>query len=308
MDFALTILGVSGAVPAQGRFPTAQVLQVQNHCFLIDCGEGTQMRMSQFDIPRNKIAQIFISHLHGDHIFGLPGLLFSYALNNRDKPIDLFSPIGLKEMILAQLNPGTQLPFRVRFHVFDCEESRVIFENNELTVSTVPLDHRIPTCGFLFREKPFQKNIDPEKIARYNLSIPQIKSAKEGHDIPLGERLVPNRELTLPAYRPRSFAYISDTAYREDIVPIVKDVDLLYHETTFCEDAAENAVSTMHSTAKQAAKIAKMANAGTLVTGHYSSRYKELDCFEEEAKAVFPNTELGLEGKVYRVERKRIDD
>ncbi len=308
MDFALTILGVSGAAPAHGRFPTAQVLQVQNHCFLIDCGEGTQMQMSKFTIPRNKVNQIFISHLHGDHIFGLPGLLFSYALNNRVTPIDIYSPAGLKEMILAQLNPGTQLSFQLRFHVFDCKSSQEIFENNDLTVSTIPLNHRIPTCGFLFQEKPFQKNMDPEKIAKYDLSIPQIIAAKEGHDIIAGKQVIPNYELTLPAYRPRSFAFISDTAYHEDIIPVIKNVDLLYHETTFCEDAMENAVTTKHSTAKQAAQIAKSANVCTLITGHYSSRYKELDCFEKEARAIFPNTKLGLEGQVYTVERRRVGE
>ncbi len=305
MEFALSILGVSGAVPAHGRFPTAQVLQVCNNHYLIDCGEGTQMRMSQYKIPRNRINEIFISHLHGDHIFGLPGLLFSYALNGRTKPIDIFSPTGLKAMILAQLTPGAQLPFQLRFHELNTKVDEMIFQNSEITVTSFPLDHRIPTCGFLFREKVAPLNIIPEKIQQYNLGFDEIRAVKAGEDLLKGNVKLSNKELTFPPYKRRSFAYASDTAYHPKITDSIKDVDILYHESTFCECDQDHATATKHSTAKQAATIAKNAGAKTLILGHFSSRYTDLSCFEEEATSIFQNTIIGKEGGVYKVERQR---
>ncbi|MEO1262124.1 MAG: ribonuclease Z [Bacteroidota bacterium] len=306
MDFALTILGVNGAKPAFGRFPTSQFLQIQNHFFLIDCGEGAQMRLSDFGMPASKVDHIFISHLHGDHIFGLPGLLFSFALNDRSKPLHVYSPPGLEQMIMAQLTPGGQLPFAVHFHVIPTDKSVLIFENDALTVSTVPLIHRIPASGFLFREKQFQKNIIGEKISEHQLSIAQIKAVKQGEDILLDNgKTLKNEELTHPDYIPRSYAFASDTMYNEAMIPIINHVDLLYHETTFCEDRKENAVITQHSTAQEAATIARKASVGKLITGHYSSRYKELDIFQDEAASIFGNTVLGLEGKTYKVGRLR---
>lgn len=307
MDFALTILGVNAATPAHGRFPTCQHLQIHNHHFLIDCGEGAQMRLGDFGLPRSKINQIFISHLHGDHIFGLPGLLFSFALNDREKPLHIYSPKGLEDMVLAQLAPGGNMPFPLIFHSFSTETSTQIFENKDLSVRTIPLVHRIPTCGFLFTEKPSQKNIIPEKIKKYGLKIPQIILAKSGKDVELENgTIIKNHDLTYPDYKPRSYAFASDTIYNEAIIPIISGVDLLYHETTFCNDSKERAVTTMHSTAEQAATIANLASVEKLILGHYSSRYIELDIFHDEASAIFPNSVLGLEGKRYAVERKRI--
>ncbi len=306
MDFALTILGVNGATPAHGRFPTSQYLKIHNHHFLIDCGEGAQMRINDFGVPHSKIDRIFISHLHGDHIFGLPGLLFSFALSNRSKSLHIYSPDGLEPMIVALLMLGGQLPYPIFFHKVQTSKSELVFENKELTVYSVPLKHRIPTIGYLFREKPFHKNINPKKISEFGLSIPQIIAAKNGEDIYLADgRVINNADLTFPPFSPRSYAYISDTIFHKGIIPLIDKVDLLYHETTFCNDSKENANTTMHSTAEQAATIAKMANVGILITGHYSSRYKELDSLLSEAKAVFPNTVLGMEGKKYEVERKR---
>lgn len=306
MDFALTILGVNAATPAHGRYPTSQYLQIHNHHFLIDCGEGAQMRLSDFGLPGGKINHIFISHLHGDHIFGLPGLLFSFALNNRTKPLQIYSPNGLEEMVMAQLMPGGEMPFPLTFHNLSTDVSTQIFENSELTVHTIPLHHRIPTCGFLFTEKPLRKNINPEKIRKYGLTIPQIILAKSGKDVVLTDgTTIKNHDLTYPPFKPRSYAFASDTLYHEAMIPKIMEVDLLYHETTFCNDAKERARTTMHSTAEQAARIAKLANADTLVTGHYSSRYIDLDIFLNEATAIFPNTVLGVEGKKYVVERKR---
>jgi ribonuclease Z len=302
MKFALTILGVNSATPAFGRFPTSQVLQIHNYYFLIDCGEGAQMRMSDFKIPRQKIDQIFISHLHGDHVFGLPGLLFSLDLMGRKTPLSIFSPPGLREMILAQLNPGGQLNFPLTFHEVDTSHPTLIFENQHLTVKTIPLKHRIPTVGFVFQEKPRQRNILPDKIDQYHLSIPQIKMAKAGKDVTLSDgSLLSNEELTVPPTPTRSFAYVSDTIFDETIIQAIRKVDLLYHETTFCEDLADHADLTMHSTARQAATIARKAEVGKLITGHYSSRYQDLQVFLDEAKVVFPATELGLEGQAYDV-------
>ena len=306
MNFALTILGVNGATPAHGRFPTSQYLQIRNHHFLIDCGEGAQIRLTDYRLPSNKINHIFISHLHGDHIFGLPGLLFSYALNNRTKPLNIYSPMGLEIMIKALLMPGGSLPYPIIFHEINPNYSDLIFENDDLTVHTIPLKHWIPTCGFLFRETPFQQNIIPEKINELVLTIPQIIEVKEGRDILLENgQTIRNTELTFSSFLRRSYAFMSDTMYQEEILSIINKVDLLYHETTFCNDAKEKAIKTMHSTAEQAATIAKKANVSTLITGHYSSMYIDLEIFLTEARAIFPNTLLGLEGKKYEVERKR---
>ncbi len=303
--FCLTILGVNAATPAFGRFPSAQVLQVDNQYFLVDCGEGAQIRLSDFNLPRFKIKHIFISHLHGDHVFGLPGLLFSYALNARQEPLHLYSPPGLKEMIMAQLNPSGKLGYELFFHEFDASGSAIVFENQQLSVVTIPLLHRIPTAGFLFREKAKPRNILPEMIEAYQLTIPQIKAAKSGTDIQLPDgHAIPNALITKPPAPPRSYAYMSDTAYHEEIIPLIKGVDLLYHETTFCQDLVDTATVTMHSTALQAGQIAAKAKVGTLITGHYSSRYKELEVFQQEAQTVFPNTVLGLEGNVYEVKNQ----
>lgn len=302
MKFALTILGVNAATPAFGRFPTSQVLQVHNQFFLLDCGEGAQMRMSDFDIPRHKIQQIFISHLHGDHVFGLPGLLFSFDLNGRQLPLDIYSPAGLRDMVLAQLRPGTALSFPLRFHEVDTIHPSLVFENEIVRVEAVPLKHGIPTVGYIFREKPRPLNIRSEKIEEYRLTIPQIKAAKAGEPVLLenGE-LLENQELTLPPTPLRSYAFLTDTLADDSVIPHIKGVNLLYFDTTFCEDHAENAALTMHSTARQAAEIAKKAGVGQLICGHYSSRYRELDVFLEEAGEVFEKVVLGEEGESYQI-------
>ena len=301
MKFSLTILGVNSATPAHGRFPTAQILQLDNKFFLIDCGEGAQIRMSDFGIPRHKIHQIFISHLHGDHIFGLPGLLFSLSLNNRKAPLEIFSPPGMKEIMQTLLEfTGSYLPFPLIFHELDPARQELIFENNGMTVHTIPLRHRIPTCGFLFREKQRQRNIRSEKIQEYQLSVPQIKAAKAGENITLDDgRLILNEELTKAPPPPRSIAYVSDTIFHPPILPQIQGVDLLYHEATFLHELLETAEITMHTTARQAAMMAEMAGAGKLVIGHYSSRYTDMQPLLNETRQVFPNTELGEEGKTY---------
>lgn len=302
MKFAVTILGVNAAVPAFGRFPTAQVLQVHNHFFLLDCGEGAQMRLSDFHVPRQKIHQIFISHLHGDHVFGLPGLLFSFDLMGRHEPLDIYSPAGLADMVMAQLRPGVSLSFPIHFHAIDTTKNTLVFENPTVTVESVPLKHGIPTVGFIFREKPRPLNIRPEKISEHQLSYVQIKAAKAGQDISLENgQTIQNSELTLPPAKLRSYAFITDTLCDLDLLPNIQGVDMLYHDTTFCHDLLETAILTKHSTARQAAELAVSAGIGKLITGHYSSRYRELGVFLEEATPIFPNTELGLEGMTYEI-------
>jgi ribonuclease Z len=307
MRFSLTLLGTNSALPAHGRHPTAQVLNIQERQFLIDCGEGTQMRMLDFSVRKARIRQIFISHLHGDHFYGLIGLLTSYGLNGRKEPMEIFSPAGLEEIIEVQFHPsGGGLPYPVKFSAFDPDRPQLLFENSQVEVHSFPLLHSIPTAGFLFREKDRPRNIRPEKIEEYEIHFSKIPSIKQGADLELPNgRFIPNAELTLDPPRSRSYAYCSDTQYTEDIIPYIKGVDLLYHESTFCDDHKDQTLVTMHSTARQAATIARKAGVGALILGHYSSRYKELDCFEQEAKEVFSNSVLGLEGREYEIPLKK---
>jgi ribonuclease Z len=302
MKFALTILGTSAATPAFGRHPSAQLLQAGNQHFLVDCGEGTQLRLQTYGLPAQRINNIFISHLHGDHIFGLPGLLFSLSLLGRQAPLDVFAPPGLSNMVAALLAPGGRLGYAVRFPGWDHTMPTPVYADRFLTVTALPLLHRIPTVGYVFREKERARNILPDAIDRYGLDIPQIKSLKAGQDLLLADgRLIPNAELTVAGVHARSYAYLSDTAYTTSVLPHIRAVDLLYHETTFCEDCRDQADSTGHSTAAQAADIARQAGAGTLVTGHYSPRYRHPAPFLAEAQAIFPDTLAGLEGYEYEI-------
>lgn len=300
MRFDLQLLGTSAALPVNGRHTTAQVLTVEGQSFLIDCGEGTQMQMDAFKVRRHKIHQIFISHLHGDHIFGLWGLLTSYSLNSRRKKLQIYSPPGLEEVVMPALSiDGSDLGFEVEFIVVDPSHSNLVFANASIEVYTIPLLHRIPTCGYFFQEKQRTANIIPAKIQEYGLSVPQILTAKAGKSVVLenGQVLSPT-ELTVPAPPPRSYAFCSDTRYTESIIPIIKGVDLLYHESTFCEPLKAKAIATMHSTAREAALIAKQAKAGKLILGHYSARYPSPLEFEKEARTVFPESYAGRDGLI----------
>ena len=311
MHFDLTILGCNSAIPAHGRFPTSQVLNVSDQLYMIDCGEGAQWRLQETGIKRGKINQIFISHLHGDHIYGLIGLLNSYSLSKREEPITVFSPNGLEEIIRVQLKyTKAELSFPLFFIDVDTTEHQLIFEDSFVEVYSIPLTHRAPTSGFLFREKPRPLNIIASKIEEFNIPIQKIKEIKSGADFTLPNgTILSNSELTLPPIPSRSYAFCSDTLYDESIVSLIHGVDLLYHESTFLHELKPMAQETMHSTAKEAATIAKKANVGQLVLGHYSSRYKELNPLLDEAIQVFPNTVLGLDGKVIAVplrKRKRV--
>ena len=301
MKFELTILGVNAAVPTLDRDPSAQVLNINDQLYLIDCGEGTQLRLLEQKIKTSKIDQVFISHLHGDHFFGLFGLISSFGLAGRERPLDIYSPFGLAEIFEAVTkHTGGIQPFPLNFHPVDTEKPQFLFENQHVKVSSIPLVHRVPTTGFLFQEKERLRSILPEKIQEYNIPYAKIPAIKAGADLTLENgTIIKNEVLTSPPLPPKSFAYCSDTRYHEPIIPLIENVDLLYHESTFCENKKDRTFQTGHSTAKEAATIAKKANAKKLILGHYSTRYKDLNCFLEEASTVFPNTYLGIQGETY---------
>lgn len=304
MNFELRILGSNSATPAHGRHLSAQVLTIGADVFLIDCGEGTQFQMLKFHVKRNKINHIFISHLHGDHIFGLIGLLMTYDLNGRTKPLHIYSPAGLQAIIEIQFNDAPKFP--LHFHVTDPSVSTVIFENKRVEVTSIPLVHRAPCHGFLFAEKPHKANILKEKIEAYQIPYQAIPAIKNGGHYTLEDgRVIPHEELTEKALPPRKFAYCSDTMYSEAILPIIKGVNILYHEATFMHELLPQAQKTMHSTAQQAAIIAKKAAVKQLILGHFSSRYDNLNPLLEEAKAIFESTTLVEEGKLIAVKLER---
>jgi ribonuclease Z len=272
-----------------------------DHTFLIDCGEGTQMQMNMFKIRRSKINQIFISHLHGDHYFGLIGLLTSFGLNHRTADLHIYSPTPLKEIINLQLNIcNANLSYSLVFH--NIENEQIIFEDKKIVVESFKVNHRIECWGFLFREKKNVRKIDPKKIKKYNIPTSFYESLHEGKDyITNDNELIKNELLTTAVKPPKSYAYCADTSYFEQIVEKIKGVDLLYHESTYLHALEEKAVSRFHSTAKQAAMIAKKAGAKRLLIGHFSSMYETLDEFKTEACEVFENTDIAEEGVCYFV-------
>lgn len=308
MLFELTLLGTGAALPMPGRFTSAQVLNVNNHLYLVDCGEGTQMRMTDYQVRRSKIRQIFISHLHGDHFYGLMGLLTSFALNDRSQPLDIFSPAGLKEIIQTMLHyqGSGETIYPIHFHILDTSKHQLIFEDNQLEVYSIPLQHRVPVSGFVFREKQRPRNILPEKIEAYHIPVSEIKKIKEGADYQLPNgTIIPNAELTQAPPRPRSYAYCSDTTYAPEIIPYIKGVDILYHEATYLQEDEAIAKQNSHTTAVQAARIAKAAEVEKLVIGHFSSRYKDGTLFEQEARTIFPDTIAAEDGMVLEVPFRR---
>ncbi len=304
MGFELTVLGSNAAVPAHGRHMSAQFLRYKDHCFLIDCAEATQMRLQLFKLSPSKIKHIFISHLHGDHIFGLPGLLMSMSLNKRNEKLTIFSPPGIQELLETVFRVSkSQLSFQLEYFETDPEKEQCILETESLVVSTIPLKHRIESHGFLFKEKLGPRKIIKEKIKEYAIPYQMIASIKNGQDwTDNNGNLIANSVLTLDPPQPKSYAYCSDTAYSEEIIPIIKHVDLLYHEATFSHDLVEQATLTGHSTARQAAMIAKAAEVKKLLLGHFSTRYTNLNILLNEAQDVFLQTELSVEGKVISID------
>lgn len=304
MAFKITILGSSGAVPAYGRLPSAQFVEVENNYFLIDCAEGAQLQLMKYELNLHRIEHIFISHLHGDHYLGLMGLLFTLHLNKRKNDLHIYSHRGLDEIITLQLKHSrSALNYRIIFHALTPEKQEIIFENKTVTVETIPLRHKLDCSGFLIREKQKPRRID-KTLLPANLSFLQLNKLKAGEDLldDQGNVLYKNEDITLPPRNARSYAYCSDTQYHEPIIEQVKGVDILYHEATFMEEEIDKAAETMHSTVKQAATIAVKANPVRLIIGHFSARYKDLLPVIDEAKRVFPNTYLALEGETFTIQ------
>lgn len=297
----LTILGCHSASPKANARPTAQLLELRGHQFLIDCGEATQTALRNQGVNFAHIKHIFISHLHGDHFYGLPGLISTFHLLGRQTELHIYAPKGSKEAILLLLKlSGIWTNFPLHFHELTSKESELIFEDEKISVHTIPLKHRVYTNGFLFREKPKARRINPEATQKMGVDICYYQNIKDGKDIILenGERIA-NELLSFPPPPAHSYAFCSDTAFLPEIVPIIKEVEILYHEATFLHSEVSLAERTQHSTALQAAQIAQMAQVKQLIIGHYSARYSDKERFKEEAQSVFKNTHLAHDGKVF---------
>lgn len=299
--FALTILGSNSAIPAHGRNPTSQVLQTQDNNFLIDCGEGAQMQLAKYKIKTSKISHIFISHLHGDHYFGLIGLLSSMSLLNRTQDLHLFGPALLEDIILLQCKASlSEFTYKIHFHSLG--ENGIIAETNKMNISSFKVDHQIDCWGFLFKEKKKPRAIDAEKVKSFEIPASFYEALQKGENyITKNGAVIQNEEVTIPNTAPRTYAYCADTIYKESLIPVIKDVDLLYHESTYLKDQEDKASARYHSTTEQAAKIAKMANVKQLIIGHFSSKYDDITPFLEEAKEIFDNSILAIEGACYYV-------
>ena len=299
----LQILGCHSASPSPDADPTSQVLTIRNHQFLIDCGEGTQVRLRRNKIKFSRIKHIFISHLHGDHFYGLIGFISTQCLLQRETEIHIYGPKGIKSIILLQLKlANTYTSYPLYFHELNSDKPEVIFDDEKVTVTTIPLIHRVYTNGFLFQEKIGERKLNIEAAQQYPIDPVYYNSIKQGKDIKLENGdVIDNERLTYPPDPPLSYAFCSDTAFKPDMVEQISNVDLLYHESTFLEDNEDLCSVTKHSTAKQAGIIAQKANAGKLILGHFSSRYKNLKRFKEEAQVVFDNVEIAESGKVFEV-------
>lgn len=298
--FDVTILGCGSAMPTTLHNPPSQLVELNEKLFMIDCGEGTQLQMRRYKARMGKLLALFISHLHGDHIFGLPGLISTLSLLGRTDELHIYAHREIDAMLKPLLiYMGNHISFRIRVHPLNPREKEVIYENKTIRISSFPLKHRIDTNGFLFEEKEPLRHIIREMIGLYNIPIREIAAIKAGANFVTGDgTLIPNSTLTRPAPPPRRYAYCSDTVYAPEIIPYIEGVDLLYHEATFAESELNRAAETYHSTARQAAVIAAAAGVKKLIIGHFSSRYNELDTLLNEARAVFSDTELADEGKI----------
>jgi ribonuclease Z len=297
----LTILGCYAATPRTITNPTSQVLEIRNRLFLIDCGEGTQVQLRKNKIKFSKINQVFISHLHGDHFFGLIGLISTFALLNRTTDLHIYGPKGIKEIINLQLRlSNSWTKYDLYFHELESKESETIFEDDKVIVKTIPLNHRVYTNGFLFQEKIRERKLNLDAVLNYEIETCYYQNIKNGKDITLEDgRVIENDKLTFDPMPPLSYAFCSDTAYNESIIPLIKEVDVLYHESTFLDSEEALAGKTMHSTAKEAARIALKANVKQLILGHYSTRYEKIGHFKDQAETIFPNVLLADDGKSF---------
>ncbi len=305
MSNYLTILGFNSAIPTINSATTAQFLQMEECHFLIDCGEGTQVQLRKAKVKFSKIDHIFISHLHGDHCFGLPGLIASYRLLGREKPLHVFGPKGIKKMLetifeLSEVHRG----FEVIYHELENENSELVFENKRVEVYSIPLDHRVYCNGYLFKEKRRDRHLNMDEISKYpEIEICDYQNLKNGKDFVLKDGyILKNERLTKDPDESITYAFCSDTRYKEEIIPIIKNVDLLYHEATFLHDLKEMADYTGHTTAKEAAEIAKKAEVGKLILGHFSNRYDDLTVFTDEAREIFPETYLPIALETIKIE------
>ena len=299
----LTILGCYAATPRTITNPTSQLLEIKNRMFLIDCGEGTQVQLRKNKIKFSKINQVFISHLHGDHFFGLIGLISTFSLLGRTSDLHVYGPKGIKEIILLQLRlSNSWTNYGLYFHELESEDSETIFEDEKVVVTTIPLKHRVYTNGFLFQEKVGERKLNMDAVLNYEIESCYYQKIKNGKDIALEDgRTVPNSELTFDPIEPKSYAFCSDTVYHEAILPIIENVDVLYHESTFLESEESLAQKTLHSTAKEAARIALKANVKQLILGHYSTRYDSISLFKEEAETIFSEVALAEDGKTFEL-------
>ena len=300
----LTILGCHSATPRVNAYPTSQYLEINNNHFLVDCGEGTQRQMRKYKVGFSKINHIFISHLHGDHFYGLVGLISTYGILSREKEMHIFGPKGIKKATLQMLKISeSHAKFNMVFHELSSKESELIYEDDKVTIHTIPLTHRVYTNGYLFTEKPKPRKLNMLNISGYaEIDRADYLNIKAGRDVTLSSgEVIPNTLLTIDPTKPLSYAFCSDTSYKPNIVPIIKNVDLLYHEATFLNDRQDLAKKTKHSTSIEAAQIAKEANVGKLIIGHYSGRYPDTSLFKKEAETVFRNVSLAKPGAVFKI-------
>lgn len=305
MSIKLTILGCHSATPRQNAFPTAQFLEIKERFFLVDCGEGTQTLLRKHKVQFSKIKHIFISHLHGDHFYGLIGLISTFGLHNRENDLHIYGPKGIKEVITLQIKLAKSWTrYKLFFHELESKKSELIYEDKNVEVHTIPLDHRVYTNGFLFKEKIGERKLNMDAI-RMNpeIEICDYHNLKKGKDFFSEDKTysIANSKLTFPPNKPLSYAFCSDTVYSPAILPLIKNVDLLYHEATFLEDRKEWTERTKHSTAKEAASIAAQAEVKHLILGHFSSRYDNLEKFREEAQTIFNNVSLAESGKIFEL-------
>lgn len=307
MTFSVTILGSSSALPTSQRFPSAHVLNAHERLFLIDCAEGTQIQLRRFKQKLSRIDNIFISHIHGDHTLGLVGLISTLNLLGRKNRLTIFAHATLQPILMQNISFFiNDINFQIDFRALDGKRSKVIFEDDSISVESIPLKHRIPSNGFIFREVEKLPNIKKDYVEKYSIPLSDIVKIKQGGDFTTSDGItIPNAELTYISSIPRSYAYCSDTQYFEALAEKVAGVDLLYHEATFGNDMKKMAKATGHSTAAQAATIAQLAGVKKLIIGHFSSRYKDVSVLVEEARAIFPETYAAEDGVAFSIEASR---
>lgn len=304
--FQVHILGCGSALPNLKHNTSAQLVEVHDKMFMVDCGEGTQLQLRKSKVHFCKVAAVFITHMHGDHCFGLMGLVSTFGLLGRTAPLHVYAPKEMQELLDIQIKLFcSTFDYEIIYHPVDTKQQQVIYDDRSLTVTTIPLNHRVPCCGFLFKEKSKLPHINREMIDYYGVPMSQINNIKNGADWQIEDgETIPNSRLTLPADKQLSYAYCSDTKYIPDLYKRIKGVDVLYHEATYMDADEKQAVKYCHSTAKQAATTAKNAEAGMLILGHYSSKYTDEKALLQEAKSVFENSFLSNEMDVFDVERK----